>query len=314
VTTEAAGPTATGDAAVAAVREFNRFYTNTIGLLRGKYLDTPYSLTEARILFELAQREASEVTDLRRAVDIDAGYLSRILSRFECDTLISRQRSAADGRRQVIRLTDNGRSVVTGLDGQSAAQTRNMLAAVPDDDRHRLLDAMHVITEVLSEDPTPRGYVLRAPRAGDMGWVVQRNGAVYAEEFGWDASYEALVARIVADYVDRRDPECEAAWIAEVGGARAGCVFCVRENATTARLRLLLVEPWARGLGIGGRLVEEVLRFARRAGYSDITLWTNDVLVDALRIYQRAGFTLDHESRHHSFGHDLVGQNWSRRL
>jgi DNA-binding MarR family transcriptional regulator/GNAT superfamily N-acetyltransferase len=314
VTTEAAGPRATGDAAVAAVREFNRFYTNTIGLLRGKYLDTAYSLTEARILFELAQREASEVTDLRRAVDIDAGYLSRILSRFESDGLISRQRSAADGRRQVIRLTDNGRSVVTGLDGRSAAQTRNMLAAVPDDDRHRLLDAMNVITEALSEAPTPRGYVLRAPQAGDMGWVVQRNGAVYAEEFGWDTSYEALVARIVADYVDHRDPECEAAWIAEVDGARAGCVFCVRENATTARLRLLLVERWARGLGIGGRLVEEVLRFARRAGYSDITLWTNDVLVDALRIYQRAGFTLDNESPHHSFGQDLVGQNWSRRL
>ena len=287
---------------MAAVRAFNRFYTNTIGLLRGKYLDTPYSLTEARILFELAQCEASEVTDLRRTVDIDAGYLSRILSRFEADGLISRQRSAADGRRQVIRLTDSGRSVVAGLDARSATQTRDMLAAVHDEDRRRLLDAMHVITEVLSESPTPRGYLLRAPQPGDMGWVVQRNGAVYAEEFGWDASYEALVARIVADYVDHRDPECEAAWIAEVDGARAGCVFCVRENATTARLRLLLVEPWARGLGIGGRLVEEVLRFARRAGYSDITLWTNDVLVDARRIYQRAGFTLDNESRHHSFG------------
>ncbi len=302
------------DAAVAAVRAFNRFYTNMIGLLRGKYLDTPYSLTEARILFELAQRDASEVTDLRRAVDIDAGYLSRIMSRFESDGLISRQRSAADGRRQVIRLTDRGRSVVAGLDGRSAAQTRDMLAAVRDDDRRRLLDAMHAITDVLSESPQPRGYLLRAPQPGDMGWVVQRNGAVYAEEFGWDTSYEALVARIVADYVDHRDPEAEAAWIAEVDGTPAGCVFCVRENATIARLRLLLVEPWARGLGIGARLVEEVLRFARRAGYSDITLWTNDVLVDARRIYQRAGFTLDDESRHHSFGQDLVGQNWSRRL
>ncbi len=305
---------ATGDAAVAAARAFNRFYTNTIGLLRGKYLDTPYSLTEARILFELAQRDASEVTDLRHAVDVDAGYLSRILSRFESDGLIGRQRSATDGRRQVIRLTDNGRSVVAGLDGRSAAHTRDMLAAVRDDDRRRLLDAMRAITDVLSEAPQPRGYLLRSPRPGDMGWVVQRNGAVYAEEFGWDSSYEALVARIVADYVDHREPEAEAAWIAEVDGARAGCVFCVRENATTARLRLLLVEPWARGLGIGARLVEEVLRFARRAGYSDITLWTNDVLVDARRMYQRAGFTLDNESRHHSFGQDLVGQNWSRRL
>ena len=236
------------------------------------------------------------------------------MSRFESDRLISRERSAADGRRQVIRLTDNGRSVVAGLDGRSAAQTRDMLAAVRDDDRRRLLDAMHIITDVLSESPRPRGYLLRAPRAGDMGWVVQRNGAVYAEEFDWDASYEALVARIVADYVDHRDPEYEAAWIAEVDGTPAGCVFCVRENATTARLRLLLVEPWARGLGIGARLVEEVLRFARQAGYCDITLWTNDVLAGARRIYQRAGFTLDNESRHHSFGQDLVGQNWSRRL
>jgi len=308
------GAAGTGDGAVAAVRAFNRFYTNMIGLLRGKYLDTPYSLTEARILFELAQRDASEVTDLRRTVDIDAGYLSRILARFSSDGLVTRQRSAADGRRQVISLTGHGGSVVAGLDARSAAQTQDMLAAVHDDDRRRLLDAMHVITDVLSESPQPRGYLLRAPQPGDMGWVVQRNGAVYAEEFGWDASYEALVARIVADYVDHRDPDCEAAWIAEVDGTRAGCVFCVRENASTARLRLLLVEPWARGLGIGARLVEEVLRFARRAGYSDITLWTNDVLVDARRIYQRAGFTLDDETRHHSFGHDLVGQNWSRRV
>ena len=305
---------AAGDAAVAAVRGFNRFYTNVIGLLRGKYLDTPYSLTEARLLFELAQREASEVTDLRRTVDIDPGYLSRILARFETDGLITRQRSAADARRQVIQLTGTGRSAVAGLDARSAEQTRDMLTGVRDDDRRRLLDAMHVITESLTESPRPRGYLLRAPQPGDMGWVVQRNAAVYAAEFGWDTSYEALVARIVADYVDNRDPEAEAAWIAEVDGTPAGCVFCVRVNATTARLRLLLVEPWARGLGIGSRLVEEVLRFARQAGYAQITLWTNDVLADARRIYQRAGFTLDIESHHHSFGKDLTGQNWSRRL
>ena len=303
-----------GDAAVAAVRAFNRFYTNLIGLLRGKYLDTPYSLTEARILFELAQRDASEVTDLRRTVDIDAGYLSRVLARFETDGLITRQRSAADGRRQVISLTGNGRSVVAGLDVRSAAETRDMLAAVHDEDRRRLLDAMRVITGVLSESPLPRGYVLRAPQPGDMGWVVQRHGARYAEEYGFDETFESLVARIVADYVDHRDPDREAAWIAEVDGTPAGCVFCVRKDDTTAQLRMLLVEPWARGLGIGGRLVEEVLRFARRAGYADITLWTNDVLTDARRIYQRAGFTLDDEAPHHSFGKDLVEQNWSRRL
>ena len=291
---------------MAAVRRFNRFYTNMIGLLRGKYLDTPYSLTEARILFELAQDDASEVTDLRRTVDIDAGYLSRILARFSSDGLVTRQRSAADGRRQVISLTGGGRSVVAGLDARSAAQTRDMLDAVRDDDRRRLLDAMRVITDVLSEAPQPRGYVLRAPQAGDLGWVVQRHAALYAEEFGWDQAFEALVARIVADYVDNRDPDREAAWIAEVDGTPAGCVFCVRKDDSTAQLRMLLVEPWARGLGIGSRLVEEVLRFARRAGYSDITLWTNDVLVGARRIYQRAGFTLDDEARHHSFGTDLV--------
>ncbi|HMD25376.1 MAG TPA: bifunctional helix-turn-helix transcriptional regulator/GNAT family N-acetyltransferase, partial [Streptosporangiaceae bacterium] len=258
------------EAVVAAVRGFNRFYTNVIGLLRGKYLDTPYSLTEARLLFELAQRDTSEVTDLRRTVDIDPGYLSRILARFESDGLIARQRSAADARRQVIRLTSGGRAIVAGLDGRSAEQTRDMLDGLRDEDRRRLLEAMRVITEILTGSPRPRGYLLRAPRPGDMGWVVQRNAAVYAEEFGWDGSYEALVARIVADYVDHRDPDAEAAWIAEVDGAPTGCVFCVRENATTARLRLLLVEPWARGLGIGARLVEEVLRFARHAGYSHI--------------------------------------------
>jgi len=173
---------------------------------------------------------------------------------------------------------------------------------------------MRVITETLTGSPRPRGYLLRAPRPGDMGWVVQRHGALYAEEFGWDEAFEALVARIVAGYVDNRDPDREAAWIAEVDGAPAGCAFCVRKDDETAQLRMLLVEPWARGLGIGSRLVEEVLRFARGAGYTRITLWTHDVLADALRIYQRAGFTLDDESSYHSFGKDLVEQNWSRAL
>jgi DNA-binding MarR family transcriptional regulator/GNAT superfamily N-acetyltransferase len=299
---------------VATVREFNRFYTNVIGLLRGKYLDTPYTLTEARLLFELAQRDVSEVADLRRVVDIDAGYMSRILARFEADGLISRQRSQADGRRQEIRLTGTGRKAVDCLDARSAEQTSAMLAGVRGEDQHRLLDAMRVITELLAGTPRPRGYLLRSPEPGDLGWVVQRNGAVYAAEFGWDQTSEALVARIVADYTDHRDPDREAAWIAEVDGTPAGCVFCVREDKTTARLRLLLVEPWARGLGIGARLVDEVLRFARRAGYTRITLWTNDVLADARRVYQRAGFTLDSEDRHHSFGKDLVGQTWSKAL
>ena len=299
---------------VRAVRAFNRFYTSTIGLLRGKYLGTPHSLTEGRILFELAQRESTDVTGLRRVADIDAGYLSRILARFEADGLISRERSAADGRRQVITLTGAGRTAVASLDARSAEQTASMLAGVPAEDRRRLLEAMRVITDVLSESSAPRGYLLRAPRPGDLGWVVQRHGAVYAAEFGLDQAFEALVARIVADYAGNRDPEREAAWIAEVDGAPAGCVFCVRADETTAQLRLLLVEPWARGLGIGGRLVDEVLRFAASAGYTQVMLWTNDILADARHVYQRAGFTLDSESEHHSFSKDLVGQNWSRSL
>ena len=309
------------DEAVTAVREFNRFYTNVIGLLRGKYLETPYSLTEARILFELAQRDqavdgATEVADLRRVVDIDAGYLSRILARFEADGVVTRQRSAADARRQVIRLTGTGREIIADLDVRSAQQTAAMLAPLPEEARHRLLDGMRAITDALCASPLPRAYLLRAPRPGDFGWVVQRHGAMYAEEFGWDQTFEALVARLVADYAGNRDPRCEAAWIAEVDGQRAGCVFCVREteDEATARLRLLLVEPWARGLGIGGRLVEEVLRFAASAGYSRIVLWTHDVQKDALRLYQRAGFTLESESPSRSFGTDLVDQTWSRAL
>ena len=296
-----------GSPAVAAVRAFNRFYTNMIGLLRGKYLDTPYSLTEARLLFELAQRDASEVTGLRRTVDIDPGYMSRILARFAADGLVTRERSAADARRQVIRLTDAGRSATVSLDALSARQTSGMLAAVREDDRRRLLDAMRVITAVLAGSPQPRGYLLRAPGPGDMGWVVQRNGALYAEEFGWDASYEALVARIVADYVDHRDPDAEAAWIAEVDGTPAGCVFCVRENATTARLRLLLVEPWARGLGHrgpAGRRGAPVRPPGRVLGHHAVDQRRAG---RRRRIYERAGFTLDNENHHHSFGQDLVG-------
>jgi DNA-binding MarR family transcriptional regulator/GNAT superfamily N-acetyltransferase len=275
---------------------------------------TPYSLTEARVLFELAQREATEVADLRQALAVDAGYLSRILARFQADRLVVRERSAADGRRQVIRLTDQGRAAFATLDRRSAEEIGGLLAKLTEEDQRRLVGAMAVIREVIEPAPRPDAYLLRPPRPGDLGWVVQRHGARYAEEYGWDETFEALVARIVADYADHRDPEREHAWIAEVDGVPAGCVFCTRKDDTTAQLRLLLVEPQARGLGIGGRLVEECLRFARRAGYQQIMLWTNDVLADARRIYQRAGFTLVDEDPHHSFGHDLVGQHWTRKL
>jgi DNA-binding MarR family transcriptional regulator/GNAT superfamily N-acetyltransferase len=298
------------DGQVAAVREFNRFYTGVIGLLREGLLGTPYSLTEARVLFELARDDAVELADLRRWLDIDAGYLSRLLARFEADGLVSRTRSPADGRRQVIGLTGPGRAVQADLDARSGAQIRALLAALAPDGRQRLAGAMASIREIIGPAPPPAAFVLRPPVPGDLGWVVQRHGALYAAEYGWDASFEALVARIVADYADRGDRRREAAWIAELGGEPAGCVFCMRKTDTTAQLRLLLVEPRARGLGMGGRLVAECVSFARRAGYREMVLWTNDVLHAARRIYQRAGFRLAGSEPHHSFGHDLVGQDW----
>jgi DNA-binding MarR family transcriptional regulator/GNAT superfamily N-acetyltransferase len=295
---------------VAAVREFNRFYTGVIGLLREGLLGTPYSLTEARVLFELARDDAVEGAHLRRWLDIDAGYLSRLLARFEADGLVSRTRSPADGRRQVIGLTGPGRAVQADLDARSAGQIRALLAGLTPDGRRRLTAAMASIREIIGPAPPPAAFVLRPPVPGDLGWVVQRHGALYAAEYGWDASFEALVARIVADYAARDDRRRESAWIAELGGEPAGCVFCMRKTDTTAQLRLLLVEPRARGLGVGGRLVAECVSFARRAGYREMVLWTNDVLHAARRIYQRAGFRLAGSEPHHSFGHDLVGQDW----
>ena len=310
------------DGRVRAVREFNRAYTNQLGLLRGSYLDSPYSLTEARVLFELAQRPASEIAELRRTVDIDAGYLSRILARFEADGLLTRQRSAADGRRRLITLTEAGRQVLRGLDARSGEQAAAMLGPLSEAEQDRLVAAMSTIREITGPRPRPAAFLLRPPRPGDLGWVVARNGALYAQEYGWDASYEALVARIIADYAGRADAAeagaaaaaGEAGWIADLDGSPAGCVFCMRKDEATAQLRLLLVEPQARGLGLGGALVAECTGFARRAGYRELVLWTNDVLTAARRIYQRAGFELVAAEPHHSFGHDLVGETWRLRL
>jgi DNA-binding MarR family transcriptional regulator/GNAT superfamily N-acetyltransferase len=302
------------DGQVAAVREFNRFYTNVIGLLREGLLDTPYSLAEARVLFELAREEEAETARLRRWLDIDAGYLSRLLARFEADGLVTRTRSPLDGRRQVIGLTGAGRAVQADLDARSGAQIRALLAGLTPDGRRRLTGAMTSIQEMVGPPPPPAAFVLRPPVPGDLGWVVQRHGALYAAEYGWDASFEALVAQIVAGYAGRDDHRGEGVWIAELGGEPAGCVFCVRKTGTTAQLRLLLVEPRARGLGMGGRLVAECVSFARRAGYREIVLWTNDVLHAARRIYQRAGFQLVSSQPHHAFGHDLVEQDWRLAL
>jgi len=293
---------------VAQVREFNRFYTNVIGILRGGYLGLPYTIAETRVMYELAQRPSVEISELRRALNLDAGYLSRILARLEGDSLIAKDRSPDDARRRVIRLTAAGHETFTQMNARSAEEIGALMAPLPEESQARLVAAMDTIVALLSDCPRPQAYVLRPPRPGDLGWVVQRHGALYAEEYGWDATFEALVARIVADYVDHRDPVRENAWIADVDGEPVGCVFCVRRSDDTAQLRLLLVDPSARGLGIGGRLVEECVRFARRTGYKAIQLWTNDVLTDARRIYDRAGFWLEAEESHHSFGHDLVGQ------
>jgi len=306
------------DGRVRAVREFNRVYTNMIGLLRGGYLDSPYSLTEARVLFELAQSGESgcgesEISALRRSLDIDAGYLSRILARFEADGLITRRRSDTDARRRVIALTSAGEHAFRGLDLRSGEQIGELLDQLTEAAQQRLTAAMATIQEITEPRNRPATFVLRSPRPGDLGWVVQRNGALYAQEYGWDASYEALVARIMADYAARADPR-EAGWIAELDGMPVGCVFCMRKDDSTAQLRLLLVDPAARDLGLGERLVAECLAFARRAGYPEIVLWTNDILAAARRIYQRFGFELVDSGPHHSFGHDLVGQNWRLSL
>jgi DNA-binding MarR family transcriptional regulator/GNAT superfamily N-acetyltransferase len=307
-------------ARVAAVRDFNRFYTHVIGVLSEGLVRTPYSLTEARVIFELAQRDRTEVTALRRDLGLDPGYLSRMLGRFEADGLVSREMSAVDARRQVVGLTEQGRKAYATLDDRSAEDIGRLLDRLDDGQQRRLLTAMAEVRDLLDGAPKqPAALTLREPGPGDLGWVVARNGAIYAEEYGWDATYEALVARIVADFVDRRDPKRERGWIAELDGERVGCVFCVkadptRADDTTAKLRLLLVEPTARGSGVGARLVDECLALARDAGYTAMTLWTNDVLRAARRIYERAGFALVDSGPHHSFGQDLVGETWHRAL
>jgi DNA-binding MarR family transcriptional regulator/GNAT superfamily N-acetyltransferase len=299
---------------VAAIRAFNRFYTARIGVLRDGLLATEHPLPEARVLFELGREDAMDVADLRRTLELDAGYLSRLLARMEERRLLHRERSPADARRQRVSLTAGGRAAFATLDERSAAEVRALLDGLREEDRARLVDAMRTVREALDGAPRPEPFVLRPLRPGDLGWVVHRHGVLYAEEYGWDQTFEALVATVLGDFAASHDPRREAGWIAEVAGRPAGSVFCVRRDERIAQLRCLLVEPAARGMGIGARLVEECLRFARRAGYAEITLWTNDVLEDARRIYERAGFALVAEEQNTLFGHDLVGQTWSRPL
>jgi DNA-binding MarR family transcriptional regulator/GNAT superfamily N-acetyltransferase len=295
---------------VATVRSFNRFYTSVIGLLSEGLLETPYTLTEARVMFELAQSDATEVPVLRQTLGLDAGYLSRVLGRLETRGLLKREQAKTDARRQRVRLTAGGRRAFRTLDRRSATEVAELLDKLTDEEQRDLVSAMAAIQKLLEGPRLPHALVLRPPHSGDFGWVVHRHGVNYAQEYGWDETFEALVARIVADFADARDPRREAAWIAELDGDTVGCVFCVKKEESVAQLRLLLVEPRARGKGVGTRLCDQCVRFARGAGYKRLMLWTNDVLEDARRIYERAGFELVEEERHRSFGHDLVGQNW----
>src|SRR5713101_1628150 len=289
------------DPHIHAVRGFNRFYTRHIGVLREGLLKSPFSLAEVRVQYEIAHRIQPTATELCRDLGLDPGYLSRILSKLEKRGLVRKAVSQSDGRQSLLGLTARGRKTFATLDARQSAEVAAMLRPVPPAGQSRLVQAMHTIEAVLGSRPEPRTpYLLRSHQSGDMGWVVHRHGALYAQEYGWDERFEGLVAEIVARFVKRFDPKRDRCWIAEQDGEIVGSVFLVKQSKTVAKLRLLLVEPKARGLGIGARLVSECVRFARQTGYRKITLWTNSVLHAARHIYQQAGFRLAHEEPHHS--------------
>jgi DNA-binding MarR family transcriptional regulator/N-acetylglutamate synthase-like GNAT family acetyltransferase len=302
------------DTRVEAVRAFNRFWTTRIGVLDASHLGTPFSVTEARTLFELAQRDDTPVGDLRVRLDLDAGYLSRLLAAFRAKKLVVTEASGQDARRQVARLTAKGRHAAAELNARAIEDVRSLLQPLDEEEQSRLLGALGAAQGLLERAArAAKQIVLRPPRAGDLGWVVERHGALYAAEYGWDQRFEGLVASIVAEYAAAPDPQ-SAAWIAEVDGERAGCVFSMRKDARTAQLRLLLVEPRFRGRGLGHKLVDECIRFATGCGFRKMTLWTNDVLKDARRLYERAGFELAGAKKHTSFGRQLTGQTWERAV
>jgi DNA-binding MarR family transcriptional regulator/GNAT superfamily N-acetyltransferase len=300
---------------VAAVRRFNRFYTQHIGVLEQGMLRTSFSLAEARVLYELAHRDNPTATALARDLGLDAGYLSRMLRGFRRRGLIARETSRQDGRQTLLSLTERGAKAFAPLDTRTREQVALMLDHLPAAKQERLVAAMHAIEGLLGAAPaTKAAFILRPHRPGDMGWVTARHGAVYAEEYGWDETFEALVAEIVAQFIRKFDAARECCWIAERDGEPVGSVFLVKHSARVAKLRLLIVDPKARGLGIGARLVEECIRFARAAGYRKIVLWTQSILVGARRIYEKAGFRLAKTEPHTSFGHKLVGEYWELTL
>lgn len=300
-----------------AVRRFNRFYTKHIGVLQETLLESGYSLAESRVLYELARREETTASQLASDLGLDAGYLSRILKHFDERGLLRRKASTSDGRQMLISLSAKGRKAFQPLNSGAKRQVADMLATLQDAEQERLTRCMNTIEKLLrpeADQTTQAFYVLRSHRPGDMGWVVHRHGAIYAAEYGWDETFEALVAEICASFIRNLDSKRERCWIAERDGEVIGSVFLVRESDEVAKLRLLLVEASARGLGLGRKLVAECIDFARQAGYKKVTLWTNDVLTAARHIYEQAGFKLIREERHHSFGHPLTGQNWELEI
>jgi DNA-binding MarR family transcriptional regulator/GNAT superfamily N-acetyltransferase len=301
---------------VDSVRGFNRFYTRQIGVLGEHLLDSPFSLSEMRVLYELAHRDSPAAVVLARDLALDPGYLSRMLRRFETRGLLARTPSPADARHALLRLTAKGRSAFAALEERARTEVSSMLGRLSSADQRQVVEAMGTIERLLGADPPakPASYLLRPHQPGDMGWVVHRHGALYAGEWGYNEEFEALVARIVADFIDNFDPKRERCWIAERDGDIVGSVFLVTKSKTVAKLRLLLVEPQARGLGIGRRLVDECIRFARLAGYRTLTLWTQSELTAARRLYKQAGFRRVHEEPGHSFGKDTVAETWELRL
>jgi DNA-binding MarR family transcriptional regulator/GNAT superfamily N-acetyltransferase len=306
------------DSAVQAVRAFNRFYTRHIGALGEAYLSTPFSLTETRVLYELAHRAQGAprpaAGEIARDLGLDAGYLSRILQRFQRRRLVARRRSAEDGRRSDLLLTKAGRTAFAPLERGATRQVATMLRPLSNGERTQLVAAMQTIERLLGTRDAEAKLELRAPRPGDMGWVIERHGRIYGEEYGWDERFERLVARVVTEFMEKFDGRRERCWIAEYGGRPVGSIFLVRHSDEVAKLRLLLVEPSARGLGVGKRLVAECIAFARGCGYKTMTLWTQSMLQPARHIYQAAGFRLVREERHAMFGPEMTGETWDLAL
>ncbi|MBV9554601.1 MAG: MarR family transcriptional regulator/GNAT family N-acetyltransferase [Alphaproteobacteria bacterium] len=303
------------DYRIAAVRRFNRFYTQKLGVLSEAFLDTPFSLTEARVLHALAHRDGATATWLGRDLDLDAGYLSRILREFERQGLIVRNQSSRDGRQALISLTDAGRDAFEPLDRASQGAVSRMLSSLSEAAQERLVAAMRLIGGLIGEPAEKAAaFILRPHRPGDMGWVTQRHGALYSAEYGLNHKMEAYVAEVVAKFLREFDPVREHCWMAEQEGAPIGSVFLVKETDEVAKLRLLIVDPQARGLGVGRCLVEECVRFARQADYREVTLWTHSILTAARRIYASVGFAIVSTETHDEFGPELLGETWTLRL